>query len=218
MRTLRRARIAIFILAAAPTIGLADDHNYTLELPDPVASLDQRQPVTENPAQQAPAQPAPARFGDQGTDWWDLSAGVAYNFVDSTDWNLRLAWSHFIIENVEFSVELNGWYFNQPGDNAFGINPAFVFRWHFINTGNWSVYADAGIGILLATSAVPEGGTNFDFMPRIGGGFTYKLDDRGDRLQVGLRWHHVSNARIEGDFNNPARDGLMFYTGLMFPF
>ena len=121
-------------------------------------------------------------------------------------------------EDVELSIELNGWHFVQQGQDAWGINPVLLFRWHFFNNGSWSAYADAGVGILFATDKVPEGGTNVDFTPRVGVGLTKQLTDGGLRAQLGLRWHHISNARISGDRDNPSRDALMVYGGLVFPF
>lgn len=223
-----KARIAwLFLALLLPAAALADDNahlhdlydaRYTITLPRPLATFDQRQPVTEEKPLEKPPEKKEPRFGDKSAEWASFSLGMAYNFADATDWNLRIAWSHFVVENVEFSVELNAWYFDQAGDNAVGINPVFLFRWHFLNTGDWTLYADAGIGLLFATDVVPERGTGVDFTPRVGGGFTYRLDDRGDRLQVGLRWHHISNARIEGDVSNPSRDAYMVYAGVMIPF
>ena len=174
-----------------------------------------RQPETPAPVA-ARAHPV---FGEAGSRWWTIGAGIANNFDDATDISLHGAYSYFLVKDVEFAAELNGWYFHQEGPDAGGINPAFVLRWHFYDEGPWTVYADTGIGILVATDDVPFGGTQLDFTPRFGGGFTRELDpDTGTRLQVGVRWHHVSNARITGASNNPSRDGLMFYAGIEFPF
>jgi hypothetical protein len=173
----------------------------------------------EEPESFAGAAPAPVpTFGKANTKWWTVGPGVAYNFNKATDVNLRGAYSYFLVDDVEFSVELNGWYFDQPGDNAIGINPAMVVRWHFVDRDPWTLYLDVGIGLLLASDNVPDGGTSFDFTPRAGGGFTRRLDDAGTRLQVGLRWHHISNGRIFGDSSNPGRDALMLYAGIQWPF
>jgi hypothetical protein len=161
---------------------------------------------------------APA-FGSENSQWLTFGAGVAHDFSKANDYNLRFAWSQFLIDDVEFSLEGNLWYFDQKGDNAVGFNPAMVFRWHFINTSRWSVYGDLGVGLLLATEAVPDGGTDIDFTPRAGVGLTYQLSESDPmRLQVGLRWHHISNARFTGDEKNPARDAPMLYAGVMIPF
>lgn len=173
------------------------------------------------PEREAAATPRqPTQFGAAGREYWTLGGGIAHNFDDAWDLNLRAAYSFFLIDDVEFSLELNGWYFGQDGADALGLNPAMVFRWHLVNLPDepWSIFADAGIGVLMATRDVPAGGTWFDFTPRIGAGYTHQISGDGTRLQIGARWHHISNARISGDRRNPARDGLMLYAGIMVPF
>jgi hypothetical protein len=195
-------RGAVLVLGLASG-ALADDES--LRAPDMSLSLTR-----------APAHPA---FGDAHSRWWTAGVGVANNLQDATDLNVRGAYSYFLVKDVEFSAELNAWYFHQEGPDAVGINPAMVFRWHFYDDGKWTLFGDMGIGLLAATDEVPKGGTAFDFTPRLGGGFTREIDpDTGTRLQVGLRWHHISNARISGASNNPSRDGIMLYGGLQFPF
>jgi hypothetical protein len=49
-------------------------------------------------------------------------------------------------------------------------------------------------------------------------GFTRRLGDCDARLMVGLRWAHFSKARVNGDDNNPARDDVMLYAGVILPF
>lgn len=160
-------------------------------------------------------------FGAADSQYWGLTGGIGIALEqndDSTDTNLALTYHRFLIDDVEFIGEIGAWYFAQDGDDAGGVNPGITFRWHFVNRDSWTLYADTGIGLLLATDNVPDGGTSFNFMPRAGGGVSFRLDDRGTRGYVGARWHHVSNARINGDVANPDRDGVMFYGGVMFPF
>lgn len=160
---------------------------------------------------------APA-FGSEGSRWWILGGGIAQNFSDATDFNAFGAYSYFLIDDVEFSAELGAWYYAQTGDDALGLNPNMVFRWHFYNEGDMTVYADAGIGLVFTTDDVPPEGTSVNFTPRLGMGITHALDDAGTRLMVGVRWAHVSNARIEGDGENPSRDSALAYVGVIFPF
>jgi hypothetical protein len=71
---------------------------------------------------------------------------------------------------------------------------------------------------------VPDGGTGFDFLPRVGIGFTKAFSDsvdgesRGPRWMVGVRYHHISNGRIASDSRNPARDAVCVYAAITFPF
>lgn len=158
-------------------------------------------------------------FGQAGHTRLTIGTGIAFEFEDdddSTDFNLNIAWSRFLVDDWEFRVELGAWYFDQDPDPTWGINPNVIIRWHFINTDPWSVYADAGIGLLFAADDVPSGGSSVDFMPRAGFGVTHRINPRGDRLEFGVRWHHISNARVVGDSNNPDRDGAMFYAGFSF--
>jgi opacity protein-like surface antigen len=164
--------------------------------------------------------PARAAFGTAGTSHWGVTGGVGFALEkddDSTDPNLALTYHHFLVDDFEVIGELGAWYFAQDGGDAAGINPGFTMRWHFVNRDRWSLYADAGIGLLLATDDVPRGGSSFGFMPRAGAGASVRLNDDGLRGYLGVRWHHISNARITGDDRNPDRDGVMVYGGVMLP-
>lgn len=164
------------------------------------------------------SRPSVVEYATAESKWWTLGAGVAYDFDGSTDIPLRGAYSYFLGDGVEFSLELGGWYFAQEGDDAVGASISTIFRWHFYRKDPWTAYVDAGIGVMGASDEVPDGGTTFNFLPQAGAGVTRRLNDRGLRLQVGLRWHHISNARSQGDDENPDRDAAMLYGGLIFPF
>lgn len=211
------------VVAAAGGVARADDDGgdgLTLRAPTLDLSRQPEPPAKgEEPKIEARTEPGHPKFGTPQSVWVTAGGGLAYDFKDSTDYNIRVAYSVFLVQDVEFSAELNGWYFNQPGDDQLGINPAIVFRWHFVNTGPWTVYTDLGIGILGSTGDVPGGGTSFNFTPRVGVGFTREIsEDSGARLQMGLRWHHISNGRIAGDERNPSRDAPMLYAGIQVPF
>ncbi len=171
------------------------------------------------PAGAAPEVPTPAPvYGARGTQCLAVGGGVAADFVDNTDVNAYLSYTYFLVDWVEVNAELGAWYHFQDNEDAAGLNPALVFRWHLIHRENWTFYVDAGIGLLFNTDSVPEGGTHINFTPRAGLGVTYRISESGARLQAGLRWHHISNARITGDRGNPATDAPMLYVGVIFPF
>jgi hypothetical protein len=199
--------------AAGPDDG---QDGYRLEV-TPVALCLKAQPGADSggrtPDVIAP-EPIKPRYGDKGTEWISFGIAGANDFSSSHDYNIHAAWSRFLVDEVEVSAELAAWYFDQNGPNAFGINPNVVFRWHLYRGENWTFYHDAGIGVLLASDTVPDRGTNFDFTPRLGVGVTYGVDE-DTRLQFGFRWHHISNARIQGDASNPARDAPLLYFSLV---
>ncbi len=188
------------------------------------------EPPAAGAATNAPTEPAvkgeqAARaFGLSSGGWWiTFGGGYANNFDDDQDFNGYVAFSTFWAKELEFSVELGAWYFAQEGQDSGGINPNMVFRWHFWHAENfdWSVYGDVGIGLLFSFDDVPDaggGGTSFNFTPRAGFGYTTRIGDDDTRLVIGVRYHHISNARIEGDERNPGRDSVMVYAGVVFPF
>jgi hypothetical protein len=212
-------------LDTSPSASSSDDTGLNLA----PARIDlQPQPGTASPPKSEPPPADSAKlnqpdrvFGHSGTTWATLGGGVAYNGKDS-DENIFVTYEYFIANDVEVFGELGAWQYSQEGPDSTGFNISMVVRWHFIDTGKWTVFGDLGIGVLFATDPVPRRdgvtGTNFDFTPRAGGGFTRQLSDDGVRLEVGFRWAHVSNARISGNNDNPGRDSAMLYAGLIFPF
>jgi hypothetical protein len=175
------------------------------------------QPEGEPAGSATNAPPVHKEYGREGSSWLTVGGGAAPNLTNATDYNLHVGYSVFLVDKFEVGGEVGAWYFDQPGPNAEGLSLHLTMRWHFIMTHNWSVFLDAGIGVMGATDDVPSGGTGFDFMPRAGVGFTRRLTD-DVRLEMGIRWHHISNARIHGESRNPSRDAAMFYAGLIFPF
>jgi len=137
---------------------------------------------------------------------------------DATDLSGFAQASWFIVDNVELGGELAIWNFDQTGQDAVGGSVSALVRWHFVNEGRLSLFVDGGIGLMGATDEVPEGGTDFNFLPRAGVGGTWRPWDSDLRILMGLRWHHISNARYSGAEDNPSRDGAMLYLGLGVPF
>lgn len=175
------------------------------------------QPEAQPSPEEVQASLPPRRYGAAGGDWLTVNAGWAPDLADENDVALSIAWSRFFVEDVEFGVEGAAWYFDQEIDDQVGASASMLLRWHFVNNDRWSLFLDAGIGLLGSGGNVPDDGSSFNFLPRAGVGLTRRISDDGTRLQLGVRWHHISNARIFGDGDNPARDRAMVYGGLVFP-
>ncbi|MCC6321056.1 MAG: acyloxyacyl hydrolase [Phycisphaerales bacterium] len=204
--------------ASAWADSILDRSDHLLQPTDSIA-----QPSTAAETQTPSAdEPRERRFGRAGSWWWSVGSGVASNFGDAIDTNIHGILSTFLADELEFGVETAGWYFNQEGPDTGGLSASMIFRWHFAHDREfrWTVFGDAGIGLLAGFDDVPDGGTSLNFLPRLGLGFTHVLGDDpgGARLTLGARWHHISNARIEGEERNPARDSLMAYFEIQFPF
>jgi len=213
--------ILVAVLAAPATYArsAAPAEAFTLPLAATLAIQAPESTDTASAVDPSAALPPIEAFGAKGTWHWSVGAGVAWN-SEATDSNIYFTAHTFITQDFEFNLTLGGWYFSQDGPDAGGINPAFGFRWHFMNRETWSLYGEVGIGLLLSNDDVPDGGSTSNFTPRAGVGATIDLDGAagGPRLDVGLRWHHISNASSGGASNNPSRDSVMLYAGVMFPF
>ncbi|GAB4550338.1 MAG: hypothetical protein Tsb0013_12010 [Phycisphaerales bacterium] len=149
------------------------------------------------------------------------SVGIVFESAYSADGvtlGPRIGLHYFLADAFEVHASLGVWGHLQDGTDAASINPALGFRYHFVREPSHTIYADIGIGLLLSNEEVPEGGTRTNFTPRAGLGATFPLGDDGARLDVGLRWHHVSNASTSGTDDNPDRDGLGVYVGVLIPF
>lgn len=179
-------------------------------------------PSAQTLAQSSPEAPEDGseedyRFGHRGDDRWYVNAGAATTLDDDSARRLGLVGaglSHFFLNGHSINLELNGLAFDQTGDDAVGLNLNAMLRWHLYRADNWSVYVDGGAGILGTTEDVPAAGSQLNFTPQVGAGATIRVKDE-ERLMVGLRWHHISNADLYPP--NPGRDSLYGYVGWNFP-
>lgn len=153
-----------------------------------------------------------------------VGAGVATDGDPGTHYDGFVAFSTFIGKDLEVQIEGNGWYFDQDQGSTGGVGFAFDLRWHFLHGAygggdghDWTVYADAGIGLIFSGDDVPPDGSSVNLAPRAGMGFTARLGESSTRLVGGIRWHHMSNARFNGDSNNPDFNAPMFYLGVQWP-
>lgn len=171
--------------------------------------------------QDDPAEPAalPKAFGEKGAWWWSVGGGAAFGGRDSDGaYTLHFGLHTFIVDNFELAMEFGPWYFDQTNDDAIAGAFNLMFRWHFIHRERWSVFAEAGAGLMIASDDVPEMGSEFNFMPRAGLGATWQFSESRARLIFGARWQHISNGRLFGNNENPGSDALMGFAGVMIPF
>jgi hypothetical protein len=172
----------------------------------------------------ADSQPSRGKaFGEAGSWYWGVGGGVAFT-DEATEYNGNLTFGTFLTEGFEFNFGVGGWHHDQDdedgneADDAQSINPVIGFRYHFMAKEPIDFYIEAGIGLLFSTDDVPADGTSFNFTPRAGVGALWRLDEAsGVRLDTGVRWHHISNATVSGSDDNPSRDSIMVYVGVIFP-
>lgn len=202
-------------LDSRPTLALHTNNARYAD--EPVAAIS---PLTVDPASPSPRNAAASvprlAFGTAGQEWWSISSGVGIG--SDIDVVGQLGYHRFLADNFELDLILGGWYHDQSGNNAGSASLSLHFRYHIINEDRWSIYLLGGAGVIGSTDEVPEDGTTFNFLPTLGAGSTIQLGNSNARLDLGIRWHHISNANISGSDNNPDRDAPMIYVGVMFPF
>lgn len=156
----------------------------------------------------------PAKFGVKGSWRWEFE-GSWMNDFDS-DNQLQGAWyaSWFLIDNFSFDFGPEVAWFSQGGGNTWGAGPAFMFRWHFFARETWSIYADAGVGLMFTGSNVPPAGSSVNVTPRIGVGASFEVAPNA-RILTGIRWAHISNANVAD--NNDGRNSIQLYAGISLP-
>ena len=121
---------------------------------------------------------------------------------------------YFVLNQLSVNVEAAGYGVFQDGPDAGAGEARLLLRHHFFVRDPWTVFADVGEGFFEASERVPEGGTRFNFVFRSGLGVGYELKD-GMYLIGGVRYWHLSNAKLEGAQRNPALNGVEGYVGVM---
>ena len=157
-----------------------------------------------------------SNFGDRGQTRWFIQAGAG---TEGDGESLALVGgglSYFFAKGHSLNLALNGMAFDLPDKDPVGVNLDLLVRSHWIRGENWSLYIDGGAGILVSTSRVPNGGSSFNFTPQGGVGASINVNKEKDqRLLLGVRWHHISNANTFEA--NPGLDTYMGYVGMTFP-
>lgn len=218
-------------LAASPTFSLQSEHAHAQSLHEEMrleqeALLAEIEQGLDSEIRIAPAMfqdssssqtTAKSTFGAEGTQRWALLGGwgidVKHNSNNEVTFGAK--WEYFIVDGFAFAPELKLWGFFQDGGDAFGGGLDLLFEWHFLRYDTWSIYGDAGVGLLGTTRNVPINGSEFNFTPQAGFGVTWDIGN-DNRWFIGVRWHHISNAGLYSD--NPGRDSVLVYTGLSMPF
>jgi hypothetical protein len=125
--------------------------------------------------------------------------------------------SYYLFKNVAFNLRVSGYIVDQPIDDGIGSSIDVMGRIHLLKIDRFTLYFDGGGSRVWTDTAVPQGGTTYNWIGRVGGGATWNLFDNV-HLMGGARYFHLSNGDEHGRINNPGYDGIETYLGLMFTF
>jgi hypothetical protein len=138
-------------------------------------------------------------------------------FSDTHFYNATASVSYYIGDDVSVGALVEGYYADQVFEDTGIVGAGVQLRWHFLEAERYSLFVDGGIGFTIADEEVPEGGTHFNYTPRVGVGATFELRD-GVHLVGATRFWHISNGNLHGRDENPSQDGVQYYMGVMFRF
>jgi hypothetical protein len=171
-------------------------------------------------AQTASASPATELFS-RGYRTLDFTGQYIQEVTNKRDDQLAggsVGLSYYLFDRTAVVVQVPFYDVERSGPDTVAGGFTLLARYHFLEVDQWSLFIDGGAGALLAGSKVPAGGTNFNFTPQTGLGFTYRLNNNLD-LIAGTHFFHLSNAGLDGGNHNPGINGAMEgYAGLMFKF
>lgn len=98
--------------------------------------------------------------------------------------------------------------------NGVYTGPRAGLRWHVLARTDWSAYVDGAVAPVLHEHPLTRESLRFNFDLHGGAGITRRLDD-ATHLAGGLRWHHLSNARVRGKSRNLGYDAPQAYLGVL---
>lgn len=162
-----------------------------------------------------PAAASPGRFAAGS---WEGSAygSVTFGYGPGELYLAHAGVSYYLWDDFAASFEgVSGLADGDDSGAAVGFD--LLLRWHLLRQDRWSLYVDGGAGILYTAKRFETNATHFNFTPQAGIGTTWHLNEK-TRFMVGTRWHHISNANIEGPEHNIGHDAPMVYGGVMITF
>lgn len=151
----------------------------------------------------------------KGARYWSMAAGRSrHASLGSVDYT-QLHLSHYLVDNL--AIEYGGMvgYINAERTSAGMLGgPQVGVRWHVAKGQRWSTYTEGLVGAVVQQYPLTEHSLRFNFDLQPGGGATYQLTEH-TLCQGGVRWHHLSNARIRGKAHNFGYDGPMLFLQVM---
>jgi opacity protein-like surface antigen len=178
-------------------------------------------PAAARGADGRPAEPDPAAAFPRGLWTLELSASYAdpIRFSEDELGVGTVGVNYYLYDNLSLGLHLSGYGVDQPAgnDDGYGVGFEGWLRWHLLTLDRFTLYADGGGGRAYFEPETPEGGTNWNWTAKVGGGVTYRLDDNV-YLMGGARYFHISNGNQFGRPNNPSFDSVQYYVGVMFTF
>ena len=207
----------LLLIACIPTIATAQTAP-VLDLTALAAMATLAETTVDAAVVEAKPAGVPAPPGRFTAGSWEapVYGSVSFGSAPGEIYLAHVGVSYYLVDNFSASLEaLGGASLGDATGGAVGFD--LLLRWHMLRREGWSLFVDGGAGILYTTTSFETNATHFNFTPQIGVGTTFQMGDDVD-LMGGIRWHHISNANIDGPNRNLGHDAPMLYGGIAIRF
>lgn len=209
---LAAVRLLVFDLNFFPDTAFAAEHraHASRQADSPSKEASPSAPESTPQSQTAQSVKTPFRSGS-----WNiyLYGGAALGKTSHRVYTGNIGLGYHVVDDFSLNIEAGGYFIDHARDTG-GGGLDTLLRWHPLRGRGWSLYLDGGPGFIYTRHTLRDPGTHFNFTVQDGMGATYKLTGRL-HFMAGMRWFHISNARIRGKSRNVGFDSPMFYFGAM---
>jgi len=156
---------------------------------------------------------------------WEFHfTGGYYNDISPSDETIvhgAAGFGYYFADRLAVNVQLAGFALdpNDPGESNHVPGGGFdlLLRWHVLEYGRVTLFAEGGIGLIYSDKSIPQFGTHFNFTPQAALGATFRVYDNVHLIGA-AKYFHLSNAAMQGRDDNPGLDALGGYVGVMWTF
>lgn len=171
--------------------------------------------MAAGPAQASDAPDPPAHDFARGTRLLSASVGASRDADIGSIGVVHVGADWYLRDNLAVHAGLTlGYADPKTQPNGVYAGPQAGLRWHFMSGTDWSAYLDGLVAPVLHEHALTPQSLRFNFDLEGGVGVTRRVG-AGLHLNGGLRWHHLSNARVRGKSRNLGYDAPLGYVGLL---
>lgn len=151
----------------------------------------------------------------RGTRWVSASIGASRDADIGSIRAGQFGVDSYLRDNLAVHVGLTLAYAD-PKTQPNGIygGPQAGLRWHVVVRPDWSAYLDGLVAPVLHEHSLTAQSLRFNFDLEGGAGVTRRLGAT-THLAGGLRWQHLSNARVRGKSRNLGYDAPQAYLGVL---
>jgi hypothetical protein len=150
--------------------------------------------------------------------WWSVTGGVSFDDRLGQIHVVQAGLGYGLAPDLEVHAGVTLGYAHalRTKDHLVG-GPQVGAIWRLAHAGRWSGYLDGLAGAVVHEEPLTETSLRFNFDLQAGLGAGYALAG-GTLVRGGIRWHHLSNARVRGKPRNLGYDGPLLYVGVVVPY